>query len=394
VKWASSVSEKKALEGALEECVSSVRAQLGSAEPHLVVPFVSVAHALHFSKLSDYLNRAFPNALILGSTAHGVIGGNREVEGECCLTLTAAHLPDVALMPFHLEQSELPGPIPALWHAHLDVSPEVQPAFVLLPDPYTTDAKSLMNGFDIAYPKCPKIGGLVSGANHSRGHVLFLGDTMHASGAIGVAMYGDVVMDTIVAQGCRPVGASFRVTRCEDNQVFELDGQPAGAVLERLYSSLSNSDKLLFRVSPMIGLAMDSEKNQHRHGDFLIRNVRGISRKNGSMVVMARVEQEMIVRFHVRDAEASAYDLHEMLSRYQQQYPNDSPAGGLVFSCLGRGSQFFNIADHDITMMQDILGDVSLGGFFCNGEIGPVHGKSYVHGYTSVAGLFRPCQWS
>ena len=30
-----------------------------------------------------------------------------------------------------------------------------------------------------------------------------------------------------------------------------------------------------------------------------------------------------------------------------------------------------------------------LGGFFCNGEIGPVGGRAYLHGYTASVALFR-----
>jgi hypothetical protein len=33
---------------------------------------------------------------------------------------------------------------------------------------------------------------------------------------------------------------------------------------------------------------------------------------------------------------------------------------------------------------------VPVGGFFCNGEIGPVGGTTFLHGYTSSFGLFRP----
>ena len=65
-------------------------------------------------------------------------------------------------------------------------------------------------------------------------------------------------------------------------------------------------------------------------------------------------------------------------------------AGSLLFSCLGRGVHLYGRADHDTDVARRHLGDVPLGGFFCNGEIGPIQGTTFLHGYTSAFGLFRP----
>jgi small ligand-binding sensory domain FIST len=44
----------------------------------------------------------------------------------------------------------------------------------------------------------------------------------------------------------------------------------------------------------------------------------------------------------------------------------------------------------DTGVFREHLGEVPVGGFFCNGEIGPVGGATFLHGYTSSFGLFRP----
>ena len=64
------------------------------------------------------------------------------------------------------------------------------------------------------------------------------------------------------------------------------------------------------------------------------------------------------------------------------------PAGALLFSCLGRGTYLYGEPDHDTHAFRYDLGAVPLGGFFCNGEIGPVQGSTFLHGYTSAFGLF------
>ena len=60
----------------------------------------------------------------------------------------------------------------------------------------------------------------------------------------------------------------------------------------------------------------------------------------------------------------------------------------------GGGSRFWftlplGRPDHDTDLFREKLGEIPLGGFFCNGEIGPVGGATFLHGYTSAFALFR-----
>jgi small ligand-binding sensory domain FIST len=49
----------------------------------------------------------------------------------------------------------------------------------------------------------------------------------------------------------------------------------------------------------------------------------------------------------------------------------------------------YNRPDGDVSTIQKILGGVSLAGFFCAGEIGPIGGKNFLHGHTASMVLFR-----
>jgi small ligand-binding sensory domain FIST len=61
----------------------------------------------------------------------------------------------------------------------------------------------------------------------------------------------------------------------------------------------------------------------------------------------------------------------------------------LLFSCLGRGQNLYGRPDHDTDLFREKLGDVPLGGFFANGEIGSIRGATHLHGFTSSFALFR-----
>jgi len=239
-----------------------------------------------------------------------------------------------------------------------------------------------------AFAGSPKAGGLASGGRAPGENALFLDGRTIPAGAVGAVLSGRIRMDTIVAQGCRPVGSPLFVTRAEDNLVLELDGRPATELLGELYRELSPEDRALARTSLFVGVVMNEGQDEYRQGDFLIRNLIGVDPDRGILAVGEPMERGQVVQFHLRDAETSAHDLEVLLGRYREERP-ESPRGALLFSCLGRGRHLYGEPHHDSRCITRHLGELPIGGFFCNGEIGPVGGRSFLHGYTSSIALFR-----
>jgi small ligand-binding sensory domain FIST len=390
MKWFSIASERPRLSDAAEEVGEAIRSQLGDAEPHLAVVFASRHHLQGHTELAELLGTELPKALLIGCCARSVIGGGRELEERPGLSVTVAHLPGVKLSPFHLEADDLPSPKAdaSEWHAALGLSALQAPSFVLLPDPFTFDPEHLVRGLDVAFPGSRTIGGLASGGTHPGEHALHLGSRVYRSGVVGVALSGAIEMDTIVAQGCRPIGNPMFITRCRENMLHEIDGRPSVEVLRELYETLKEGDQKLFRTSLFLGIEMKHSQEEYRQGDFLVRNLVGVDHESGALVVGAILQSTQVIQFHLRDAHTSAEDLERRLSRYRGE-GRGQPEGALLFSCLGRGMYLYGEPDHDTGVFRRQVGDVALGGFFCNGEIGPVEGKTFLHGYTSSFGIFR-----
>ncbi len=392
MKWATAVSRKTSFEAALLECAGAVRESLGPGPVTLALAFVTPHFAQFYGGLHETLVRSLGPGTLLGCSAGGVIGGGEEVEQTPAITLVAARLPDVTVRPFHL-QGDLPdldGP-PDAWEDLVGVRRTEEPQFVLLADPFSGRPEALLAGLDYAFPGSAKIGGLASGATSPGLNALFLDSEVHNSGVVGVVLTGNVVVDTVVAQGCRPVGGLMQVTRCEGNIVYELDGRPAFSAIEELFAGMDQRDRELAGRSLMLGLVMDEFQEEPKVGDFLIRNLAGIDPKGGAIAVGERLQEGMRIRFHLRDADASAEDLHAVLTGYENTLPNrDAVSGALLFSCLGRGEHLYKKPNFDTGVFRQHLGEIPVGGFFCNGEIGPVGGTTFLHGYTSSFGLFRP----
>jgi len=391
MKWASVASNDEKLEAAVERTTDQIRRELGTRAPDLVVVFCSVHHAEAYDRIPDLIGGRLDGGLLIGCTAGGVIGGGREVEQEPGLSITAAVLPGVAVRPIHLRADDLPSPSAphSVWESLLGVSTAEHPHFVLLPDPFSFDPEPLLHGLDRFYPDGHKIGGLASGGRQPGANALFLAGQVYRSGLVGVSLSGDIEVDTIVAQGCRPIGQPMFVTRSDRNIIWELDGGRPLDVLQQLHDTLDQRDRALARHSLFVGIVMNEDRQEYRQGDFLIRNLAGVDAASGALAVSALIADNSVVQFHLRDAKTSAEDLEELLARYERQ-PAARPRGSLLFSCLGRGRFLYGEPDHDTGAFRRHLGDIPLGGFFCNGEIGPVHGTTFLHGYTSAFGLFRP----
>ena len=372
--WVSALSRMTDLDRALDEATEQVRTEFAGSAPNLVVTFVSQHHHAEFHQVPAGLRRAFPNATLIGCSAGGVIGAGREVEDAPGLSITAAELPGVTITPVRVTTEAMPF-----------VPSDPPPAWLLFADPFSFDTDRFLGALDRAFPGSVSIGGLASGGQESGEIALFLNDELYLDALVGVALTGNLTVDTIVAQGCRPIGQPMFVTRCEGNVLHELDGRRAVVTLQGMHDMLSARDQELMRHSMSLGVVMQESKEEYRHGDFLIRNVLGIDPRHGSLAVGTTLRENQVVQFHVRDARASAEEVTTLLARY-----GEHPAGGLLFSCLGRGQHLYGTADHDTDAFRAAVGDVALGGFFCNGEIGPVQGRTFLHGYTSAFGFFRP----
>ena len=399
MKWASAISEQTALEPAIAECVADLREQLGDAAPDLAVVFASFHYREGYDAIPSLVREQLGSGpfglnapLVLGCSGGGIIGNGLEVEQRPALSITAASLPDVTLVDFHLEGERLPDldAGPEQWESLLQVNSAAAPQFVILADPHSFPVQNLLLGMDYAFAGSAKIGGLASGGQEQGGNALFLGDRVHHSGAVGVALHGNIAVDTVVAQGCRPIGKPMRITQSRRNLLEGLDGESPLTVLRGLFPTLSQRDQGLMRNSLFLGVVMDDFIEEPQQGDFLIRNVMGMDDRSGTLAIGEMLKEGQLVQFHLRDAETSAQDLTAVLDRYAGDNRENQVHGALLFSCLGRGQYLYGRPNHDTDIFRDKLGAVPLGGFFCNGEIGPVSGVTFLHGYTSSFGIFRP----
>lgn len=391
MKWVSAVSKQPSLEAAIDEVSQRVLATLGQP-PDLLLVFISSAFSSEYARLMPLLRDRLPARAMAGCGGSGVVGNLdpqqvEEVEDDPALCVMAARLPNVTIQTFHIDREALPdldGP-PQPWIEAIGADPATNPNFLVFADPGLVQMNDLLQGLDYAYPGSVTVGGLASGDSFRETKQLFADYRAYRSGAVGVALSGDVVIEPIVAQGCRPIGQPLWVTECERNIVMQVSIQmdkdtiadkpqaPLKA-LRQLIEELSDKDRELAQYSLFVGLARDAFRQTLEPGDFLIRNLLGVDPSGGAIAIGDRIRRGQRIQFHLRDADTSAEDLRALLERYLRDRPSEQPdpIGALMFACVGRGQGLYNKANFDSCLLQKYLGLMPVAGFFCNGEIGPV----------------------
>jgi small ligand-binding sensory domain FIST len=240
------------------------------------------------------------------------------------------------------------------------------------------------------YPNGLALGGLCGGGHGPGENRLVRNAEVFDGGVVGVQLSGPIAVRPVISQGCCPVGERYVVTRAEQNMIYELGGQPALSRLQEVFESLEGTHRRDAHRALHIGIAIDEHRSRFERGDFLVRNLVGADQQSGALAIGDLVQEGQTIQFQLRDGKSASDDLHVLLAADRAKHPNPA-LGALLFSCCGRGEGLFGRAHHDSSVVQERMGPIPVAGFFAQGEIGPVGGKNFLHGYSaSVAVFSRP----
>ena len=357
----------------------------------LAVVFAS-GHHLAMAKwlLSEVHERLEPRALI-GCGAGGTVAGGHELEETPGIAIWAASLPGAEIETMHLTAERdaqgfrlLGLPVSLLEPANADEAGGDE-SLIALCDPFSFPAEELLAAVDRYRPHVPVLGGLAS-ASFAGGAVLLRDGEVRSDGAVAVRLRGVQVLPC-VSQGAGPVGPEMTITSAEANVIGQLAGKPAMERLGEVISALPDHERELAAAGVLVGLVIDENRPEYERGDFLVRPIIGADRESGAIAIGEPVRVGQTVRLQVRDAASADEDLREALRAQSQALGSHGAAGALLFTCNGRGSHMFEVPDHDAAAIEDSLG-VPTAGFFCAGEIGPVGGRNFLHGFTATMAVF------
>lgn len=378
------LSTKKDTGHAIVEALDRADAAL-SGPADLTLVFFSIDHDAE--TISQVMAERRAESVRIGCSGESIVAGSREIEEGPALVVWSAQLPGVDLIPVHLEYSnEADNGDFSGWPDGLCEPWPAGSVLLLLGEPFSFPSDRFAAGFNEERPGVPIVGGMASGAQQRGAHRLILEDQVHESGAVGLRLSGNLRVRTLVSQGCRPVGQPYVITKADRNVIFELGGKSALLQLQQLFQGLPIEEREKMQQGLHVGRVINEYQDRFGRGDFLVRNVIGADQETGAIAVGDFVRAGQTVQFHVRDAQSADEDLRKLIEKASAS--TGPPGGALLFTCNGRGSRMFEVPDHDAKLVSQAIGNDAVAGFFAAGELGPVGGKNFLHGFSASLILF------
>lgn len=387
LRFATAVSRAKDPFEAGRSLARSVLQELAGGPIDLAFLFFSAHYVPQAEELADSVRTALSPRALLGCSGEGVITGTEEIETGAAVTLWAARLPDARIAPVRLSHSPDAPPsslYPSADSLGADPGPQV---LVLLADPFSTPMPEVLSLISDRFPGTTAIGGLAGGGRDQGENRVLLDRDVFDNGLVGVALSGPLSIRTVISQGCRPIGDPYVVTKASQNVIHELGGKPPLEQLQGVFESLPADEQHMAQRALHLGIVVDEHRDRFERGDFLVRNLIGADRTNGSVAIGELVQEGQTVQFHLRDARSASEDLSLLVAADRVRH-SQPPLGALLFSCCGRGRGFFGRNHHDISVLRKEVGNIPIAGFFAQGEIGPIGGSNFLHGYTASIALF------
>jgi small ligand-binding sensory domain FIST len=366
------------------EAAARALAQLNGRPADAVLVFASGEHLIAPEATLEAVRSVIETDALVGCGAGGVLAGGRELESGTGVSVWAASFDGAGTVtPFHAELTGDEEDRAVIGLPELKGSS----GLVMLADPYSFPTDSVLTLLSDAAPGVPVLGGLASARTSGANTALFAGDEVVEGGAVGLK-FADIEMLPCVSQGAAPVGREVTITASEGNVITELAGRPALETVEEIVGELSEHERALIVGGLMVGIVIDGGKPEYEQGDFLVRGVIGADVQTGALAVGTTVRPGQVLRVHARDAQLADQDLRRALRLRLEAMGQAPPAAAILFSCNGRGTAMFGVPDHDAAAVQEELLGVPAAGFFAAGEIGPVGGRSFMHGFTATLAVF------
>lgn len=386
-RCAAAISTHSDLDAAIAEVAERVESSLEGARPDLVFAFATHHYGGDLPRLSGELVEATGTRALAGCTGSWTVGTAREEENSPGMSVLACVLPATSvevtaiIPPREGGDDVLEFGIP---------SPDTS-GVILFGDPFTFPTTAWLETFGEVNGSVPVVGGLASGGVAPGQNIVFANDDLRNSGGLAVVIEGDTRLVPAISQGCRPIGPPLVATRVKGNSILEFRGEPAAKVMFEVLEGLDESDRKLFQSGAFVGRAVDATKASFEPGDLLVRNVLGLDPKRHAISIAdGALRPGVTLQLMVRDAPSATEELGNVLEVAGLESEGRA-FGGLLFTCGGRGQGMFGEPHHDAAALERSFGpEFPVAGFAAAGEIGPVGGSPFLHGFSASSALFAP----
>lgn len=193
----------------------------------------------------------------------------------------------------------------------------------------------------------------------------------HNDRLVCVGLYGPhLVFSHGSFGGWTPFGPARRVTRCDHNVLYELDGEPALEIYKRYLGDHA-------RDLPASGLLFPFDMLGSDHAEVgLIRTILGVDESVGSLTLAGDIDPDGYLRLMHASTDALVSGAEAAAQAARRMHGSAGNGLSLLVSCVGRKLVMGGRVDEEIEAVGEVFGQHTvLAGFYSNGEISPYTGN-------------------
>ena len=367
---------------AAEHATLMAMGNAGIAKADLAIVFATINYQTEYEQLHQAVQANSSCDELIGCSGMSVLTSGGEFEEEPAIAVMVLRSEQLSAVSFSAKGTE--SEVSEQIQENIKSAMQDDSLLIIFPDIRAVNPAELVKQIGRDGTALPVVGAAVSG--DATGAEMYHWKDAQATegGATGVLLSGNFNTEIGVAQGCQPIGKPREVTKADGQIIFELDGEPALENFKWTLQLLTQEDIRRSGGTVFVGIAMDDTNKNPTRGDFLIRNLVGISEEHAALAISEEVKTGQLVQFHLRNPAAAAEEIQAIVAQLAEKTREQSPAFGLYFNCLGRGKGLYGVTNHDINIIQNQFPGLPVIGFFGNSEFAPIGGHNFAHAYTGV----------
>jgi small ligand-binding sensory domain FIST len=345
-------------------------------------------HMRDQERLRNAVSHASNHAVVVGSSAAGILTGEGEVEGShgiAVLALASDQLQTNAFLfePLRGHDAEAGARIAKL----TGPGPGGNLLTVVMPDSYNGQAQEMLQAMEREIGYSPVIGAGSSESGVAGATFQLCNDKVATNAVTGLHLSGSFESFIDITQGCQPITEPLVITRADGNIIYEIDNRPAFEVFTSVLKGPLLEDLRRALMYVFVGVPANRRRNSVGGGEYLVRNIIGLDSEKKIIGVADEVTEGQAMIFTLRDGQRARDDLEQMLKRQAQRLAGKKPAFGVYFNCCARGASLYGIPGIDSAYIRQLLGDFPLIGMFGGYELAPLGGANHLFAYTGVLAL-------